>query len=112
MIMESWSSWNPKGAEKLPAVIHVASVSMWGRVIPLPGHAVHTAHTAQTNDTAVKSRATALTIAFLKRRPSRPLIAAPISGSTGITQRCRFLVIISAGSRDQRSGSHGYGKRK
>src|SRR5690242_11992651 len=112
MIMESWSSWNPKGAENVPAVIHVASVSMWGRAMPLPGHAVHTAHAAHPNEAAVKSRATALTIAFLKRRPSRPLMAAPISGSSGITQRFKFLVIISAGSRDQRSGSHGYGKQK
>src|SRR5579859_7315505 len=112
MIMESWSSWNPKGAENVPAVIHVVRTSMCGSATPLPGHTLHTAHAAQPNDAAVKSRAMALTIAFLKRRPSRPLIAAPISGRSGIAQRFRFLVIISAGSRDQRSGSHGYGKQK
>src|SRR5580765_7596496 len=109
MIMESWSSWNPKGAEKLPAVIQEPSVSMWGSATPLPGHTLQMAHAAQPKEAAVKSRAMALTIVFLKRRPSRPLMAAPISGSTGITQRYRFLVIISAGSRGLRSAFHGYG---
>jgi len=38
MIMESWSSWNPKGAEKLPAVIQEPSVSMWGSATSLLGY--------------------------------------------------------------------------
>src|SRR5262249_44085674 len=93
-----------------PAVIHGKGRALsYGKEMPPPGHAIHTARNAHANEAAVKSRATVLTRLFLKRRPNSPLMAAPISGSRGMTQRFRFgfWFIISAGSPGQRSKFHG-----
>src|SRR5258708_29058427 len=59
------------------------------------GAAINTACSALAKEAAVKARATAETTLLLKRRPNRPLIAAPISGSSGISQSVRSSVIDS-----------------
>src|SRR5260221_11742018 len=61
----------------------------------MSGAAINTACSALAKEAAVKARATAETTLLLKRRPNRPLIAAPISGSSGISQSLRSSVIDS-----------------
>src|SRR4051812_35291970 len=46
----------------------------------------------QRNDSKTDPIATAVTTGFARRRPNRPLIAAPASGNAGMSQRRIFLV--------------------
>ena len=43
---------------------------------------------------AAEQQRDATTVCREKRFPKNPLMAAPISGSTGISQRCRLGVIV------------------
>ena len=46
------------------------------------------------NAAPLNSKATAATVCRENFLPKNPLIAAPTSGSTGISQRCRLGVIV------------------
>src|SRR5258708_39430568 len=61
----------------------------------MSGAAISTACSALAKEAAVKARATAETTLLLKRRPNRPLIAAPISGTSGTSPSLRSSVIGS-----------------
>ena len=91
---------------KLPERIQCASNSACGSSSEEKRAATYR---AIANDAPQKVSPTAETVCRENRRPKKPLIAAPIKGSTGISQRWREDVIVSADSPGRYSRSRGCG---